>query len=134
MRILLIEENELLMQVMKDFLEETGHKVISASSVETALEETPSGGVSPDLVIFDPGARAAEAGVSVEKAEQAFPESGFLLTALKKIDRFAPGMEGKFSFMKKPVRLSELETFLAKDARLEHERVLLNADRGRSLI
>lgn len=106
-KILLLEDEPTLNEIMCDFLEDSGYKVVSCTSYEEALDLAPKGF---DLFIFDVkviGGNGFE--LLEELRENGIKTPCIFTTSLNTIDDVKKGFNsGCDDYLKKPFELAEL--------------------------
>lgn len=101
-KILLIEDDEPVLETLKNILENKGYDVSCASNAKNALSELGAD-VAPDWIIMDYEVRGLNPDGFVKKVRLAFPKSKIILSS---------GYSEKE--ISKEFRLSSVDKFIAK--------------------
>jgi two-component system, NtrC family, response regulator AtoC len=118
LRVLLVDDEEIVHQTIGDYLRHAGHTVVGVHSAEEALHEAESG--EWDLALLDirlPGV----SGISVLERLQALqPDlSVVMISGHGTMDTVIDVLRrGAVDYLKKPLRLEELDAILAKADRM----------------
>jgi len=113
--ILVVEDNQLNMKLVRDVLEHAGYDVVGAATGEEGVELAL--GVRPDLVLMDlqlPGIDGTEA---LHRIQQAGPDAGMPVVAVTASampsDREAAARAGFDGFLEKPINVRILPVQVA---------------------
>jgi PAS domain S-box-containing protein len=112
--VLVVEDEEAVLDVIRRFLEIAGHKVLCAASMDAALDLLGGRRERVDLVLLDvmvPGAGPSGAeGATFQRLRQCLPDVPILLcTGLVQPDRATRLLqEGAVGLLRKPFRMNEL--------------------------
>lgn len=109
MRVLVIDDEEAVLGVIRRFLEIAGHQVYAASSGARGLEQL-AGGLAVDLVILDLMIPREDGGRTLATLRQHYPDLPVLLcTGLLQTDDASDLLgQGAAGLLRKPFRMNEL--------------------------
>ena len=132
-RILVVEDDAALMEVVCDQLRSLGHTVDAARTIAGALEEL--GRAQFDVALLDlmlPDGSGIE--ILRRIAEEDLPTEAIVLTGYASVDTAIEAMKlGAYDYMTKPARMNELEILVQKaseKSRLRRENVSLKVRLG----
>jgi len=123
MKIGLIEDEPIVLELIAGFVGELGHDVTAAASGERFLDETSRAGAEFDLIVTDFKMPGISGTSLIRELRHRFPTatvvvlSGFA-EALSADDE----VEGVYAYLGKPARLDELEALLEEIARARRDR------------
>lgn len=120
MRIHLVDDEQIVITTLRDFLVDIGHEVVIAHSAGEALENPPPGPV--DLIITDlymPNKSGME---MIREVHRHYPETPIVvITGYGPVFSLQEAIaQGVYAYLRKPIHLSELELLLV---RMSRERV-----------
>lgn len=116
MRIYLVEEENIVKRIIRDFLTELGHEVV-VINVPYNLPDSLSKNLHPvDLIIMDFPATDRETTVRmIRELHERRPEIPFVLRASSVVLSADEAVQcGVYAYLHKPVRLAELELLLTR--------------------
>ncbi len=120
MNILLVDDDEMVLQTIGDFLNRRGHRVKTASDGSEALQTMAA--KPPDLIISDiqmPGM----GGIAFLRAiRERFPDLPvILMTGHATVETAVAALRGRaYDYLKKPVSLEELQACIGRIERNNH--------------
>src|SRR5271154_3325881 len=118
MRILVVDDEPLILDTITPFLERCGHDVVARTSVEaaTTIIDTSDGAI--DLVISDVCLPGRDGTQLLHQVREQYPDIDIvLMTAYSQIIDVRQAIEeGAAGFMRKPIKLSELRTLVEQVA------------------
>ena len=118
MRILVVDDEPLILDTITPFLERCGHDVLAKTSVEaaTAIIGTRDGAI--DLVISDVCMPGRDGTQLLHQVREQYPDIDIvLMTAYSQIIDVRQAIEeGAAGFMRKPIKLNELRTLVEQVA------------------
>ena len=114
MRILVIDEQRLVLSILKDRLTDSGHQVLTSPSVAEALGTNKGGEPEVDVIIIDPGTVREVVIDAVDKIHSTFPGADILLINHVQLDGQYALSRDVFAFLRKPLHLAELALLLAR--------------------
>ena len=101
--ILLVEDDHLVRELLRSFLESAGHDVVEASSAEEALRATAAASIDVRLMVTDmdlPGIDGAEL---ARRLKVTRPDLRILYISGQPVEQTASGLgEGAVAFLSKP--------------------------------
>jgi DNA-binding NtrC family response regulator len=120
MHILLVDDDEMVLQTIGDFLTRRGHVLRTASDGATALlllQEHP-----PDLVISDIQMPGMDGIAFLRAIRRWFPDLPVILvTGYATVETAVAALRSRaYDYLKKPVSLEELQTCLERIERNNH--------------
>jgi two-component system cell cycle sensor histidine kinase/response regulator CckA len=107
--ILVIDDEQSVLDVIRRFLEIAGHRVTAATNAAEAMELVRTG-YKPDIAILDLMIPREDGAANVRRLRDAWPEIRILLcTGLVQEDQAAPLLQGETAqLLRKPFRMNEL--------------------------
>ncbi len=122
MKILVVDFKELVLTTLGDFMRDCGHEILTAKSVEEAVDRDGEG-KDIDAVLIDPGDTQYVITSGISKVHDRYPETDIVLMGFGTMDSDFALDNGVFAFFKYPLHLCELEVILA---RIREKRALRN--------
>ena len=116
MRIYLIDQNELELKVVNDFLTSTGCKVNCFESTAQLSGARDQLGTNVDLILVDPGVAKEDHRREIEAIHSLYPGADIVIMSAEDSSlSLEQAMEhGVYSYLNKPFRLAELELLVAR--------------------
>ncbi|OGG55212.1 MAG: hypothetical protein A3F84_08315 [Candidatus Handelsmanbacteria bacterium RIFCSPLOWO2_12_FULL_64_10] len=123
MNIILVDDDEMVLQTIGDFLTRRGHRVRTAADGSEALRLMTE--EMPDLVISDIQMPGMD-GISFLKAvREQFPDLPvILMTGYATVETAVAALRSRaYDYLKKPVRLEELQACVERVERKDHSEI-----------
>ncbi|WP_462324484.1 transporter substrate-binding domain-containing protein [Desulfoplanes sp.] len=114
--ILLVDDEEMIRELTREFLEENGHTVLTAASGEEALQVHAEERSRIDLVIIDLGMPGMGGEACIRKMLDKYPETRILVASGYSAHPMSkdPPAHGVIGFVGKPYKFDELTTLVRK--------------------
>ncbi|MBI5376189.1 MAG: sigma-54-dependent Fis family transcriptional regulator [Candidatus Schekmanbacteria bacterium] len=128
LKIMVVEDEEIKRETIKDFLEEKGFNILAFDNPVSTLSNI--GNFDPDIVVSDLRLPSFDGITLMKKAKEIKPSLDFIImTAFASVDTAVEAMkQGAFDYIKKPFELEELLVIierLIKIKELKSENLLL---------
>jgi len=114
MNILLVDDDEMVLQTIGDFLTRRGHRVRAAADGSEALRLMD--GEPPDLVLSDIQMPGMDGIAFLKAVRERFPDLPVILTTgYATVETAVAALRGRaYDYLKKPVQLQELQACIER--------------------
>ena len=113
MRIILIEDDELIRETTVELLELAGHETVAAAaSGQEALAAAPA--LAADLAIIDYSLPDMDGDEAATRLREIFPALPIVITSGRRLDHSSLSLAPPVHFLQKPYDLDTLTTLISK--------------------
>lgn len=116
MKILIVDEQRLILKALSSFLGDSGHESYMAETVEEAVGLAGAGLAQVDVIVLDPGNVEDSARENIDRLHNTYQSADLLITNQLTLRSSYAYSRGVFAYLRKPVKLAELELLLARIA------------------
>lgn len=122
MRICVVDDEAVITRVIENFLTDLGHQVVTWSTGQALLEHLDAGNKGPDLMIVDLNLGDISGAAVIEQAHEVAPLTRFILMSGMAAPTMSdtPARRAVVAFLRKPLRLAELEFAVDQIASLDN--------------